>query len=292
MIPIPSRLTKEYGARGPLHEFRFAESVSFHCFRCGASKKSKLIAIYLEDWERRLCNGCYGYLLSIYAIKASSEPDEEKANQLASVLLSVLARDDLRRHESLLLVAENRAKLLSKRSLRFLVTAEYVATAFEGMTGLDWSAAVIGLCKAVEVETVERILGPTARELNSSGATPGEGDRDLRRVSRFCKDPGAKAPELGTVAYFLNVVITDQQRRTSSPLVGGFLKAARSWEGSGWVLAPNGLRQSLSILASDYRNPSAHTEEIREAQYLACKDLVLGTQEILWRLVAATKVHK
>ena len=33
---------------------------------------SKLITVYRGDWSKRLCNGCYGRLLSIYEIKAAN----------------------------------------------------------------------------------------------------------------------------------------------------------------------------------------------------------------------------
>jgi len=33
---------------------------------------SKLITVYRGDWSKRLCNSCYGRLLSIYEIKAAN----------------------------------------------------------------------------------------------------------------------------------------------------------------------------------------------------------------------------
>ena len=64
-------ITKEYPQLGPLQQFRFDKSVSFSGFRCGQNKISKLITIYNNDWNKRLCNGCYGRLLSIYNIKVA-----------------------------------------------------------------------------------------------------------------------------------------------------------------------------------------------------------------------------
>lgn len=73
MEPVPSTVTKTYPQRGPLQQFRFAESTAFRCFRCSNAKKSKLITVYAGDWSRRLCNGCYGCLLSIYDIKGRNQ---------------------------------------------------------------------------------------------------------------------------------------------------------------------------------------------------------------------------
>ena len=75
MQPVPSTLTKTYPKRGPLQQFRFAEGTAFKCFRCGDTKKSKLITVYSGDWSRKLCNGCYGRLLSLYEIKAGTGTD-------------------------------------------------------------------------------------------------------------------------------------------------------------------------------------------------------------------------
>jgi hypothetical protein len=104
MEPVPSTVTKTYPPRGPLQQFRFAGATAFRCFRCGVSKKSKLITVYRGDWSRRLCNGCYGRLLSLYEIKAGTAADDERAEQIAVVLFSLVAVDDQRHAERLLLV--------------------------------------------------------------------------------------------------------------------------------------------------------------------------------------------
>lgn len=101
MEPVPSTLTKTYPKHGPLQQFRFAEATAFKCFRCGISKKSKLITVYSGDWSRKLCNGCYGRLLSLYEIKAGTEPEDLRAEQLADALLSIVPVDQQRQAELL-----------------------------------------------------------------------------------------------------------------------------------------------------------------------------------------------
>ncbi len=93
MQPTPSTITKTYAPRGPLQQFRFADSVAFECFRCGNSKKSKLITVYGGDWSKRLCNGCYGRLLSLYEIKAGTAAEDERAEAVAAALMTVAAED-------------------------------------------------------------------------------------------------------------------------------------------------------------------------------------------------------
>jgi hypothetical protein len=94
MEPVPSTVAKTYPRRGPLQQFRFAENTAFTCFRCGNTKKSKLITVYYGDWSKRLCNGCYGRLLSLFDVKAGTAPDDQRADELAAALLSMVAEGE------------------------------------------------------------------------------------------------------------------------------------------------------------------------------------------------------
>lgn len=203
MEPVPSTAIKTYPPRGPLQQFRFAEGTAFRCFRCGDTKKSKLITVYAGDWSRRLCNGCYGRLLSLYEIKAGTDAQDERAEALAAALLSVVAVDDQRQAERLFRASEKRAERLSPEALRFIATAEHVAAQLQGEPQLEWSPAVIGLCKAVEVEVVCRILLPLAAQAKSVDLAADKGDKDIGRVAVFCADTNRKPPELGAFAHFL-----------------------------------------------------------------------------------------
>jgi hypothetical protein len=97
--PVPFEIEKVYPPRGPLQQYRLAQSAAFSCFRCGQPKKSKLITVYRDDWSRRLCNGCYGRLLSIYEVKAGPAPDDERADALASVLMGLVSKDEIAGHQ-------------------------------------------------------------------------------------------------------------------------------------------------------------------------------------------------
>jgi hypothetical protein len=163
MQPTPSTITKTYPPRGPLQQFRFADSVAFDCFRCGDSKKSKLITVYGGNSSKRLCNGCYGRLLSLYEIKAGTAAEDERAEALAAALMTMAAEDEVRQAEKLFRTSEERAERLSAEGLRFIATAEFVAGQLDASPQLEWSPAVIGLCKALEAALVNRVLKPLAR---------------------------------------------------------------------------------------------------------------------------------
>lgn len=292
MEPVPSILTKTYPKRGPLQQFRFAAATAFKCFRCGNSKKSKLITVYSGDWSRKLCNGCYGRLLSLYEIKAGTAADDLRAEQLADALLSIVTVEQQRQAELLFRASDNRAETLSRESLRFIATAEHVAAQLELEAQLEWSPAVIGLCKAVEVEVVTRILRPLATLAGTDDLTDDKIDKDIGRVAAFCADAARRPPELGSFAHFLQTVIHSRQRRQTSKLINCFLRLSAGWTGSTWLLAPEGLHAALKHLTETYRNRAAHVDELARIDYFGCRDITIGSQGIVWKLITSTERHR
>jgi len=251
-----------------------------------------LIVIYAGDWSKRLCNGCYGTLLSLYEIKAGTSADDQRAEELAAALLSIVTLDDQRQAERLYRASEQRASALSPEAVRFIATAEHVAGQLQADPQLEWSPAVIGLCKAVEVEVVHRILLPLATLVSREDLSTDERDKDIARIAAFCADTNRKPPELGTFAHFLQTVIYSKQRRETSVLIRSFLKLAAEWSGSNWLLDPNGFHRSLTLLTTTFRNRAAHIDELSKADYLACRELAMGPEGVLWKLVVATERHK
>jgi len=290
MEPVPSTVTRTYPPRGPLQQFRFADSTAFSCFQCGNTKKSKLITVYNGNWSKRLCNGCYGRLLSLYEIKAGTAADEERADKLAVALLSMLAADDQRQAERLFRASQKRAERFSAEAVRFIATAEHVAGQLEADPQLEWSPAVIGLCKAFETEVVRCILRPLADLASHADLRADEKDKDLGRVAAFCANPTRKAPELGVFSHFLQTAIHSQQRRETSPLLANFLKLTAVWTGSNWLLGSDGLYRTLALLI-EIRNRAAHTDELGKDGYLTCRSLVIGPEGAVWKLVLAAEHH-
>ena len=292
METVPSTLTKTYFPQGPLQQFRFVDSTSFRCFRCGETKKSRSTNVYSGDWSKRLCNGCYGRLLSLYEIKAGTAAEDQKAEDLVAALLSAVAADDQCQAELGLKASEKRAEQLSPESVRFIATAEHVAAELQEDPHLEWSPAVIGLCKAVESEVVVRILRPLAASASREDLTADESDKDLGRVATFCADQARKPPELGVFGRFLQTAIHSQERPETSALLGCFLKLVAEWTGSHWLLDPKGLHFKLDDLITHFRNRAAHIDELEMDDYVSCRDLVIGSEGRLWKLVVATERHK
>src|SRR5262249_6551473 len=148
-------------------------------------------------------------------------------------------------------------------------TAEHVAGELQEDPQLEWSPAVIGLCKAVESEVIVRILRPLAASASREDLSADESDKDLGRVATFCADQARKPPELGAFAHFLQTAIHSQQRRETSALLCCFLKLMAEWTDSHWLLDPKGLYCKLTALRS-FRNRAAHIDELGMDDYVSC----------------------
>jgi len=289
--PIPSSIVKTYPPRGPLQQFRLAEGFAFRCFRCGQTKKSKLVTIYNGDWQRRVCNGCYGRLLSLYQTPAGMSADDERVDELAAALLAALSLEEAREAERLYRAAESRAQTLSPAALQFVASAEYVSSGLQAAPQLDWSGAVICLSKAVEVELISRFLEPLRRETQGMDLSADVDDKDLKTVARYCAGRTDRSPEIGSLNHFLLTAISSSRRRGTSPTVRAFLHLASEWSGSSWVLDRAGLHSALDALTTQFRNPAAHTDCLDRYDYQACRDVVVGQGGVLWRLAIAVQPH-
>ncbi len=151
---------------------------------------------------------------------------------------------------------------------------------------------MIGLCKAVEAQVVARVLVPLASKAGGSDLSADKNDKDIGRVAAFCADPTRKSPELGTFLHFLQTAIHSRERRETSALLGDFLRLTGEWTGSNWLLDSTAFHRSLTVLTADFGNRAAHIDELGRQDYLGCRQLVIGTEGVVWRLLLATERHK
>jgi hypothetical protein len=251
-------------------------------------KTSKLVSVFRGDWDHLLCNGCYGRLLSLHEIRRSAGDASGVTDALADELLTFLSKDEVRRAEELLRVREARTDLLAPKAVRLIATAEYPAAQLVNATGMDWSAAVIGLCKAVEIETVGRVVDPLSVAARGADLSADVADKDLGRIAKYCAGRPVKPRELGAIRQFLVTAANSEERQASSPLLSAFRDVTRRWPRSDWLLTATGAPSALETVTTSYRNPAAHSEELTEAAYRQCADFVLGGKVVLWSLMSAT----
>jgi hypothetical protein len=286
--PIRYDVVKTYPRRGPLQRYRLAAATSFPCFRCSQPKTSKLITVFRDDWSRLLCNACVGFLLSIHDVRSGDDETEDKARALADQLVELVAPDDAHRVEAILVLRERRAASLQPRALKSLASAEYVATHFKNATDLEWSLAVIGLCRAVEVELVARLVQPLAERCAGRDLGADIADAQMGRVASYCAARARTPPELGAIGRFLQTVAHSKKRRSSSELIAQFRELTRHWPNADWLVSERS-HQAIEDLTTRFRNPAAHTGELHRADYEDAYDLVAGPSGMLWTLLHATQ---
>jgi hypothetical protein len=281
-------VVKVYPPRGPLQQFRFARPVPFRCFRCGHTKVSKLQSVYAGDWDRVLCNACYGRLLAIYNVKAGTLPDDERAEQLAQLLLELV---EAKAAEAAFLQEADLQRLadeLHPISKRFIGTAEAVAKTLTAEPQLDWSPAIIGLCKAFEFELIVRLIERLREMAKSDDLSKDCLDKDIGRVARYCAGRQSSPPEIGAVSHFITTAVNSIVRAEQSPLIRKYrILTRRSPKGS-WLESSDGLVAACTVVTKEFRNPAAHIDEMDGESFLRCKEFLLGKDGALWKLVQAT----
>jgi len=284
-----ANVIKTYPRRGSMQQFRLDALTAFDCFRCHRTKKSKLVVVYDDDWNRFLCNGCYGFLLSVYKIKAGTGPENEKAARLGDLLLNLATKEQAYRAAELSEYAQRGEEQLSDTALRFIGTSEYVASAMQDRTDLDWSAAVVGICKALELECVRRLVEPLRQSVAGADLSQDLADRDLGRVATYCRGTSDTPPELGTIRHLLETASHSKTRAQSSTILRALKRLLAGWPQSAWLLDEDGALKQLARVTAGYRNRAVHLDAMTSADYRSCRALVLGEVGAMWNLVRATQ---
>jgi hypothetical protein len=284
---IMATAVKTYDVRGPLQQFRLPATHTFDCWRCGSAKTAKLLTIVDGDPERLLCNGCYGRLLALWEIKAGDLPDAERDLAVLELLAKDVPAAEIAAARGRLSEQSDAYAAVSPQAQLMLATAEAVTAALRHTSGLDWSAAIICLCKAVEFEVVRCVAEPWRDAAAALDLRVDLSDKDLMRVARYCAGT-ASAPELGVLGYTLGVAARSRSRRETSPLLGSLWRLADAHPGGSWIVDADGLPSVLADLSKTFRNPAAHTSLLTSTDYLRCRELVLGRDGILDRLVRSS----
>jgi hypothetical protein len=163
---------------------------------------------------------------------------------------------------------------LDSTTRSFLKTADDIASYLRTSEELDWSVAVMPLCKAFERETVQRILNPLRAKSDRYDLSEDLSDNDLGRVAKFCVSSGHKPPELGTFGHFLKTAIHSVRRRNASGLLKAFYDLISQWPQSSWLIDTTGLVSSIERLTTEFRNRAAHIERLMEIDFRNCRTFV------------------
>jgi hypothetical protein len=252
-LPAGAEVVKTYQPRGPLQQYRLEKSHSFTCSRCQRLKISKLLTVVAGREDLTICNGCYGYLLSVWDIKSGDLPEGERDDAIVALLASALGPEAVAAAADRLTTQAAHPGLLHEAQ-QMLATAHAVTAVLRTVSGLDWSAAIICFCKAVEIEVTERVVQPVRVAVAGGDLTADLSDADLKRLARYCSNQ-APPPEFGALAYTLKVASRSRRRLETSPIVRALHALASRRSGSEWILEPDGLVSSLNELTGRLSTP-------------------------------------
>ena len=143
--------------------------------------------------------------------------EESRDAALLEMLATAASAAEVARAQSRLIALSPHYAQLSETARQMLATAHAVAPTLRGATGLDLSVAIIGLCKAVEVEAVHRIAEPLRLAATGQDMTVEMKDSDFARVAATAR--GEERAGTGSLAYFLRTAINSKKRAETSVLV-------------------------------------------------------------------------
>lgn len=289
MVKPLHNIIKTYPKRGPLSQFRFEKIVSYICFRCRSAKTSKLISIYREDWDLKLCNGCYGRLISLYEIRSNSNPEEKKFSALDQTIRQIWSRYNSELSEIELDIGENSS--YESTTVKFLATAEYLKRTLPKGEFLEWSPAIICLCKAVENELIHKFIVPLKHIADKEKVASPNFDKRTQGLEKYLFGINDTPPEIGRVAFFLQLLAKSRGFRENSTTLELLKIFSEKRPLSSWFYAEDGISDSLTELVEKFRNNAAHISELTKEDYVECEKLTLMENGILEKISKCTALR-
>jgi len=171
---------------------------------------------------------------------------------------------------------------LCPEAIRFLATADRVAEILPVAEDLDWSVAVIGLCKAFEVEVIRRLLEPLRDQLRGLDLDSDIAEPRTRELALYVAGKTSRPPALGTVVHSLALAGADTPAATLSPLLTAIRDAAVEAK-SEWLIGNSGFVSEVRQLTRRYRNRAVHVDLLVRSDFEACREMLFGTEGVFPR---------
>lgn len=154
------------------------------------------------------------------------------------MLASAVPAEEVARAQSRLKATAPHYAQLSEEAQCVLATAHAVTAALRSATGLDWSVSIIGLCKAVEIESVRRVAESVRLAASGEDGTVDLKDPEFACVARYCQ---GSARALGSIARFLRPAAYSRKRAETTATIwptvktgsyGAYRRYVLTWSGS------------------------------------------------------------
>ncbi len=160
---------------------------------------------------------------------------------------------------------------------------------------LDSTPSSIQLSKLVETEIEQKLLLPFRDFFNNSDFKNLDiqidlNDRQVSRMTGYLTKPASKAPELGTFAYFLSIVINSKSRSETSPTIKAYKAHVSSFSNPEFLRSKE-FYNILKTITTKYRNGSAHTKALPFVYLLEFYKMLIGENKngFIFKLLDALK---
>lgn len=285
---------ERYPPRGNLQLIRYDRAAPFECWRCRKTKVSKLQAIANLERPRIICNGCYGYLLSLAEIKAQNIEPWLKAEQIHDLNIKEVsakqAAQGAEKHEQRI---KQYWRFLSPQARQFIGTAEFLYERMTDRVDLDFSPLIIELVKSFEHQCLIGFVEPMKNKAMNEPQVEREvtadcEDRDFGRMAKYVFGRDVRPPELGVIAYTLATFIHSKERILRSRFLKILNAHISSCRDVDYFMNQERFVGQASKLTQSYRNPAAHVGSLSKLAFEECRTMLIGPSGVLWQLVTAT----
>jgi len=289
-IPL-EKIIKKYPKKGPLSQFRFEKVISYACFRCKSVKTSKLISICNDEWDFKLCNGCYGRLISLYEIHRGQKSNEDKIEQINETITDIQKQFS----ESLDILIKNYSNKnthLDNLTNKYLATANLLYEKLPKREYIEWSPAILCLCKSVENELINKIISPLKKIASETiNENPSEDKRTIK-IEKYIYGKSNIPPELGAISFLFELLSNSEKWKQNNPIFNLIKSYCQKRPFSDWIYSKNGAAKSLNELCQKYRNIAAHISDLKIEDYEKCLSLVCAKNGILDKICTTSSKVK
>lgn len=163
---------------------------------------------------------------------------------------------------------------------------------------LDSAPASIQFSKLIETEIEQKLLLPFRDyfikcDYNKTDIENDCNDSQVARMTKFLIKPKSKAPELGTFAYFLSVVINSKSRANTSPTIISYKSYLSSFKIPEFLYSEE-LYDKLTLITNKYRNGSAHTKALSFEYLDEFYNMLIGTNRdgLAFKLLESLEINE
>lgn len=183
---------------------------------------------------------------------------------------------------------------LDESSREFLTTAKITYSNYGKISAaVDYSGVCLLVTKAVEVEMSNRLCRDYMAHLKEK--YPARSDRrkyPAPMLNKYGRPIRAKDFTLGSVVYVTGVrfddALSEDEKQTVTDEIMDFCRT-KLMVGKDDAYIEDALEQiadGIEMIRKDYRNPSAHTNQLQKVNARECFDLVLDVEKLLKTIIS------